>query len=428
MGMPARLPNPRLRASIIAAALACAALAPAAARADASDPTNPLAGHRQFLNCDEAHQSGQAWRPWQAAYQAGNATERNLLLKIARVPTVKWFAGTPTSKIGRRMERYMANVDHPQYGGTMCATFLADDYSPLQWSAGPMSLRDRDRYVGDYPILAIRALDYDHCAGAPDPEAPYAPYKAWVDSFVAQLGRTYDSTAPYRYWDKYPAPGTHWRTYPEREAAVIVEPDMLGRLSAHSNCYTAAGKRKALALMRYAVTRLTTLPNVAVYIDAGEPTWPTVGESIRFLRAAGIAKARGFVENATHFGATKRNVRYGNRIAKRLHKHFIVNTSQNAHGLLPKRIWSHKSRLIPVPGSNNTNCNPPNAGLGTQPTTHTGHKRVDAYLWISRAGLSSNNHNRCGRGPAANVWYQEQALLEARQANFKSAYWPPRPL
>jgi len=27
---------------------------------------NPLAGQRQFLNCDEAHQANQAWRPWQA--------------------------------------------------------------------------------------------------------------------------------------------------------------------------------------------------------------------------------------------------------------------------------------------------------------------------------------------------------------------------
>jgi len=94
--------------------------------------------------------------------------------------------------------------------------------------------------------------------------------------------------------------------------------------------------------MNYAVTRLTTLPDVAVYIDAGEPTWPTVGESIRFPCApAGIAKARGFVEERDgHFGSTKRNVRYGNRIApapaQALPRQHLPETPT---GSCPKRVW-----------------------------------------------------------------------------------------
>ncbi|MEA2496339.1 MAG: endoglucanase, partial [Thermoleophilaceae bacterium] len=76
-------------------------------------------------------------------------------------------------------------------------------------------------------------------------------------------------------------------------------------------------------------------------------------------------------------------------------------------------------------------CNPKNAGLGTQPTTKTGSPYADALLWISRPGISSNGKNgrsECGRGPLENVWWEQRALEEAKLANFKQPFWPPRPL
>ena len=82
-------------------------------------------------------------------------------------------------------------------------------------------------------------------------------------------------------------------------------------------------------------------------------------------------------------------------------------------------------------GSRSKWCNPRNAGLGAQPTTRTASKWADAYLWISRPGLSSNGKvgvKACGIGPQGNVWWDPKALWEARQANFAAPAWPPKPL
>jgi hypothetical protein len=325
--------------------------------------------------------------------------------------------------MGRRMERYMANVDHPLIGGRNCDDRQA--YASASWSRGPVPATDRDPYVGQYPVLAIRSLNYSVCKGRG--REPDEPYKLAINNFVSQLGRTYDSSVPYRYRDSAPAPGTHWRPYPQREAAVILEPDRLGQIG-QGTCLSPAEKLESFKLMRWAVKRFTSLPKVAVYIDAGEPGWLTRRQAVRLLRRAGVGRARGFALNSTHTATTKSNLHYGDWIAKRLHKHYVVSTAENAHGKLPRRIWDHKSKLIPVPGPQNTNCNPPNAGLGQQPTAHTASSWADAYLWISRPGLSSNSGNRCGRGPTQNVWWMAHALSLARKASFRHALWPPRPL
>jgi Glycosyl hydrolases family 6 len=409
---------------LLAVALLVAAALPSLAHAGADDPTNPLAGQRQFINCENLSSNGQSWDPWWQVHHA-RGRAKSLLEKIARVPTTQSFAGTAASKIGRRMERTMANVDHPMVGGSNCSHHL--HYSAAKWAAGPIALADRDPYVGDYPVLAIRSLNYSVCKGGA--REPSTRYIKSINDFVSQLGRTYDSPTPYRYYDSAPAPGTHWRPYPQRQAAVILEPDRLGLIGAGKGCLSPTEKVHSLQLMSYAVKKLTSLPNVAVYIDAGEENWLSVDQAVGLLRKAGVGRARGFALNSTHTGTTRANIRYGNQIARRLGgKHFVVNTSENAHGKLPKRIYNHKSRLIPIPGPNNTNCNPPNAGLGTQPTTHTGSSYADALLFISRAGLSSNANDRCGRGPTTNEWYMAHALDIARQASFGQAAWPPNPL
>jgi Glycosyl hydrolases family 6 len=411
--------------AVVAAAIALVGVAPPSAHAGANDPTNPLVGRRQFIDCEAGHTaSASSFSPWWRYYRAGRA-RRALLAKIAQVPQVKWFAGVGDPRtLGRRAERFLANVDHPQWAGSRCAKRLR--YPSAVWRASPVSDARRGPYTGSYPVMAIRAMDYSRCevdwhGGARNSTAPDGVYRRWIDAFVAQLGRTYDSPAPYRYFNSAPAPDTHWRPFPEREATVIVEPDQLGRLGRHSRCMSPAGRSRALALLRYAVDQLGALPNVAVYIDVGEDGWLTESEAITFLRRSGVARARGFALNSTHFDSTAREIRYGNRIARALGRHYVVNTAENAHGKLPKRRWGPT-------GPNATNCNPPNAGLGRQPTTHTGEKWVDAFLWISRPGISSNKGDRCGRGPTTNVWWQEQALRLARRASFDRAAWPPDPL
>ena len=140
-----------------------------------------------------------------------------------------------------------------------------------------------------------------------------------------------------------------------------------------------------------------------------------------------MAYTRGFALGSTHFNRTHKEIAYGDKVARALGgKHYVVNTAENANGALPKRKWG-------MYGSKATACNPRNAGLGTQPTTNTPSAYADAYLWISRPGISSNGKRgapQCGKenGPGGNIFWIDKALWEARQANFSKANWPPLPL
>ena len=75
-------------------------------------------------------------------------------------------------------------------------------------------------------------------------------------------------------------------------------------------------------------------------------------------------------------------------------------------------------------------CNPPDRGLGIQPTASTGNALLDAYLWIKILGESDGE---CTRGvgpggttvdpewglidPAAGAWFPEMALDLVHNAN-----------
>ena len=65
-------------------------------------------------------------------------------------------------------------------------------------------------------------------------------------------------------------------------AAVILEPDALA-----ADCLDPAAQRQRLALLRSAVDRLAAQPGIAVYIDAGNPTWVPAPEIARRLRRRG---------------------------------------------------------------------------------------------------------------------------------------------
>jgi hypothetical protein len=424
----------------------------ATGRKQAANPTNPLAGHRQFLNCETLTSPNQGFNPWLRVHQATGKT-RAALLRLAHVPTVWSFAGTSERDIGKRMERYMAEVDHPAIGGSDCSAPLS--YSDREWEKPVPADDPRRAYIGEYPILAIRSLDYASCKGGVGNTG--TDYRAFIDSFTKELGRTWSEPFPYGpdpkhhgYSDKRRPPDAYFRPYPQRAAAIILEPDFLALVGNGKGCVSPRAARTSVGLISYAVKTLTTLPNVAVYIDAGEDNWLGVRQAVSLLKRAGVAGARGFVLNATHTGWTKDNIRYGDEIARKLHRHYVINTAENAHGKLPRKYWfgphcaklpygppGYKGKRVAVcgdghaasnKGGQNTNCNPPNAGLGAIPTTRTASKWADAYLYISRPGISSNAGNRCMRGPARNVWWTAQAVNEAERAVPRTAPWPPKPL
>jgi hypothetical protein len=408
----------RRRAALTLASVATAAVMVPSAAGAAQNPTNPFANHQQFIDCEAGHTSSASnYSPWYHLYRS-HGKSRKLLGKIAKVPTVKWFTAAPRDSIrgmSRAAERYIANVDHPAYGGASCTHKLR--YSAHQWAAGPVSDAARGKYVGDYPVMAFRALNDKTCGANADPTHTY---RKRIDAFVKQLSRTYDSPEGYRYWQKAPPPWAHWRAS-WRMGAIVLEPDAIGLMGARSkHCIRGAEKTQVLGLMRYAVDKLTAIPGLAVYIDGGAADWLHVDEAVSLLRSAGVAKTRGFTLNASHFDRTTPELAFGNKVAKTLGKHYVLNTAENAHGTLAKKHWNG------LPARIATNCNPKNAGLGRQPTSNTGSPYADAFLWISRPGLSSNAGNRCRRGPTTNIWFQGQALLLARQANFHTPSWPPK--
>lgn len=376
----------RARACLCAlTSLACIALL---APTGASAQDNPLAGKRQVIDCELGHLRGAApYSVWPSVWKYqrnGDAEKAALLEKIAHVPQVKWLAGDGVRpKPGSPLESFVSNILASPYGGPNCNDRLARGEA------------QSDPYIGDYPIFAIRILQHEDCGSGYDGGGPWnrvenGLYMPWIEAFIRGLE---------------PIGG---------QAAVIIEPDGLPVIP---DCLSRAAGKRRLALMRAVTKRLGQEPGITSYIDVGSSSWLRRGAALKLLRRSGVGNIRGFALNTTHFNYTRNELRYGNWLARKLGgKHYVVNTAENGRGAIegPKNF-----------------CNPRNAGLGTIPTTDTDSPFADAYLWISRPGLSSNGHggqNQCGVGPGGNVFWEPKALWEARQATFKVAPWPPKPL
>jgi endoglucanase len=195
-----------------------------------------------------------------------------------------------------------------------------------------------------------------------------AAYRTWIRQFVAGLGG--------------------------HAAIVVVEPDALG----HTSCLTAAARTERYALIRDAVEQLAAKPNVSVYIDAGHAEWVPAAEMGARLVQAGVGRAAGFALNVSNFIGNSANIAYGEQVSRHTGgKSFVIDTSRNGAGPTADREW----------------CNPAGRALGTAPTTDTGHRLVDAFLWIKAPGESDGS---CGGGPRAGEWWSDYALGLAQRA------------
>jgi endoglucanase len=127
----------------------------------------------------------------------------------------------------------------------------------------------------------------------------------------------------------------------------------------------------------------------------------------------GVHKVRGFMLNATHYDWTAKNIRHGLAISRRIGgKPFIVSTSFNGRGPVHLRRWisrrRHRWRTL------NVWCHPLKRGLGPVPTTSTGYRRIDAFLWVGRPGYSAGG---CNGGPRrVGAWWPRRALMLGRWA------------
>lgn len=181
-------------------------------------------------------------------------------------------------------------------------------------------------------------------------------------------------------------------------AVVVLEPDAI----ANMDCLSAAQKKERLQLISGAIRTLKSSGNVAVYLDAGNPRWHGADEMASRLRDAGIDSADGFSLNVSNFIGDDENISYGSAISSLIGgKHFVIDSSRNGRGPTADLDW----------------CNPAGRGLGTRPTTRTGHPLVDAFLWIKSPGESDG---ACKGGPDAGKWWAEYALDLIRNALWAS--------
>ncbi|MBC2877788.1 MULTISPECIES: glycoside hydrolase family 6 protein [Streptomyces] len=229
---------------------------------------------------------------------------------------------------------------------------------------------DRDALLVLYNIPHRDCGQYSQ-GGAADGDS----YRAWLDRAASGIG--------------------------DRRATVILEPDALPHME--DGCTPQQFHEERYALLKEAVRRLKALPRTKVYLDAGNPSWVTPADRMAEpLRRAGIDRADGFALNVSNFQTTQASKEYGHTLSALVgYKHFVIDTSRNGNG--PLSDGDHEKAW----------CNPSGRALGEPPTTRTGDRLVDAYLWVKRPGESDG---ACKGGPDAGEWWETYALELARNA------------
>jgi endoglucanase len=227
--------------------------------------------------------------------------------------------------------------------------------------------------TGSIPVLVAYNIPNRDCGfhsggGASDGQG----YRQWIREFAAGVGG--------------------------RRAIVILEPDALAGIE----CLPQSAREERVTLIRDAVDVLKGA-GATVYVDAGHARWHSPEVMAARLRQAGITRADGFALNVSNYVANAPNIVYGERLSALVGgKRFVIDTSRNGAGTAPPGAW----------------CNVPGQALGVPPTTETGHRLVDAFLWVKVPGESDG---RCGGGPEAGQWWPEYALDLVRRARVKSA-------
>lgn len=329
---------------------------------------------------------------------------------------------------------------------------------------------DRAVDQGAVPVLVAYNIPFRDCAqfsagGATSPEQ----YMAWIDGFAAGIGNGTvvvilepDGLGIIPWYNPFADRDT-WVTNPNYEWCQPAE----------ANPATAASDR--FSMMNYAVDKLKENPGTSVYLDGTHSAWLGSGDAADRLIQAGVADADGFFLNVSNYRLNSHLEKYGTWTSKciafashpsswgnghsewcasqyfpanpndfstwvltdqwymdnvesqtwwyaeSLLKHFVIDTSRNGQG-----PWTP---TVSYPDAQDW-CNPPDRGLGLQPTANTGVALLDAYLWVKIPGESDGE---CTRGlgpggttvdpewglidPAAGAWFPEMALDLVHNAN-----------
>jgi endoglucanase len=379
---------------------------------------------------------------------SGNKADASLIKQMVQTPQAVWFTkGTPK-------------------------TVMQDVRNTVERAADK----------GQVPVLVAYDIPFRDCAQFSAGGATTVPeYKAWIDGFAAGIGN--NKAVVILEPDSLGI--IPWYTTFEGVQEWCKPSD--------ANPATAASDR--FLMLNYAVDTLKALPNVSVYLDGTHSAWLNVADNANRLIKAGVQKADGFYLNVSNFQYTSNSAAYGSWVSKCITyvttvnpgdygscgnqywnggpatnwngttmnnyqqwrnepysgntddltwntvgidsryalilgtvqptTHFVIDTSRNGQG-----PWQPPANH--PAGDPQDWCNPPDRGLGIQPTANTGNSLVDAYLWIKIPGESDGQCNRWEdagspdpvRGmmdPAAGAWFPEMALELAHNAN------PPLP-
>lgn len=292
-----------------------------------------------------------AWAP----YAASSGPDRDVLAKIALRPKAKWFgAWIPNATIATKVRDYIASS---------LASTGNDPETLVQMT-----------------IFRMVPWEQRACTRVPT-KAEKASYQQWIDAFVSAVGQTH--------------------------VAIVMQPDGPFALCAPKGS-TAYSEQISIA-----VGKLAALPNAAVYIGAGAADWHRMktAPAVKLLVNGGVAQARGFALNTTHYDSTRRQIKYGAQVVAELDKlgitgkRFTVDTASNGRAFTGEQ-W----RKAGKPGGRfdnaatcttaaQTRC----VTLGIPPTWQVDDPRwglpearrlqaaqyVDAYLWAGRPWLTN---------------------------------------
>ncbi|MEA2426289.1 MAG: endoglucanase, partial [Thermoleophilaceae bacterium] len=267
---------------------------------------------------------------------ARNAADRKEFDKLLAQPRFRWFgAWIPTHDAG----------------GKRGARATAENYI-AQVTGGDPAVA-----VG-IGIFRLQPFEHEACNRLPT-AAEIADYKSWIGEFAAGIGNA--------------------------RVALLLQPDMPFTLCLPHHSPVD------LQLIDWTVRRFSALAHTTVYIDAGAADWQTPAAMASMLKRAGVARARGFALNLTHYDSTGRQVVYGKKIVKELarrgvpNSHFVVNTAQNGR---PFTTQAH-NREFKLAFVCRTRSSRACVTLGRPPTTNTGIAQVDGYLWLGRPWINN---------------------------------------
>ncbi len=279
------------------------------------------------------------------AYRAARGERRRLLGLIARRPRARWFgAWYSDAEVRSVIRQYIANAT----GGDPAALAQVAVFRLVPWEQAA-------------------------CRRLPSPDEQ-ASYKRWIQAFASGIGSS--------------------------RVALILQPDL-----PFARC-VPAHSRLPLALVAYAARVFAGLPHTTVYIDAGAADWPTVAQATLLLQASGVASARGFALNATHYDSTSREIMFGAKVVRALaadhipDRHFVINTASNGRPFTYHQYHGSNFDNAAVCASTAARrC----ATLGIPPTWQVADPRwglsrsagqlasrlVDGYLWLGRPWLDN---------------------------------------